>query len=97
MLEELSNPSEILQKFLPIRFTLKVTAKVVDQFSGIVKRSLNQMISDLISDRLKSALAKETDMAALQAKPNEPPVMSLSKLRRSRINTTELEGSLSLL
>jgi hypothetical protein len=91
MLDELNAPSEAFTKFFANQvYSGKVTAKVLGQFSGIVKRSLNQMISDLISDRLKSALAKETDMAALQAKPEEPAIEPV-KAEDPKIVTTELE------
>ncbi len=92
MLDELNAPSEAFTRFFANQvYSGKVTAKVLDQFSGIVKRSLNQMISDLISDRLKSALAKETDMAALQVKSEEATAEPVKAEERSRIVTTELE------
>ncbi len=91
MLDELNSPSETFTKFFANQvYSGKVTSKVLNQFSGIVKRSLNQMISDLISDRLKSALAKETDMAALQAKPEQPDIEPI-KPEGPKIVTTELE------
>lgn len=92
MLDELNSPSETFTKFFANQvYSGKVTAKVLDQFSGIVKRSLNQMISDLISDRLKSALAKETDMAALQVKSEETAADPVKAEEQSKVVTTELE------
>jgi hypothetical protein len=35
--------------------------KIVSQFTEILKKSINQLISDMINDRLKSALAKEAE------------------------------------
>jgi len=40
-----------------------ITAKVLEQFTNLVKKSLQHYISDIITDRLKSALTKE-DAAA---------------------------------
>ncbi len=36
-----------------------VTAKVLDQFTSLTKKSIQQHISDLITERLKTALTKE--------------------------------------
>jgi hypothetical protein len=60
---EFKNPSEDFVRF----FTSKVyegraTQNVIGQFTEIVKRSVNQLISDMISERLKSALAKEVEI-----------------------------------
>lgn len=40
----------------------KLTEKVMEQFNAIVKKSTQQLINDMINDRLKSALAKEEDV-----------------------------------
>ena len=57
---EFNNPTEDFVKyFLSKVYDGRATSKIVEQFSEIVKKSLNQFISDMISDRLKSALEKE--------------------------------------
>jgi hypothetical protein len=85
MIRELDNPSVDFAKFF-IRqvYTGQATEKVVTKFKEIVKKSLNQLISDIISERLTAALKKE------EPKPNipepEPP-----KEPESKIITTEDE------
>jgi len=55
-----------------------ITAKVLEQFTNLTKNSLQQYISDMITDRLKSALTKETaviqeqDAALLHEQPADP-------------------------
>lgn len=39
-----------------------ITAKVLDQFTNLTKVSLNQYVSDIITERLKSALTKENEV-----------------------------------
>ena len=91
--EELANPTEAFAKhFTKQIFSGMITAKILDQFTGVVKRSLNQYVSDLISDRLKSALAKETDVANLQVKTEEASAVEPSReATQIRVITTELE------
>lgn len=62
LVSEFNLPSEAFIKF----FTNKVydgrtTEKVLNQFQGIVKRTISHYISDLINERLKSALEKEEE------------------------------------
>ncbi len=57
---EINEPTTNFVKFFVSQvYAGKATEKVMTQFTEIVKRSLNQFISDIISDRLKSALEKE--------------------------------------
>jgi hypothetical protein len=93
MSDELANPSEAFVKhFTRQIYSGMVTAKVLDQFNGVVKRALNQYVSELISDRLKSALAKETDMVNQQAKAEEGNLVEPSKaVEQNKIVTTEME------
>jgi hypothetical protein len=55
--KELSDPSdEFTRYFAKIVYPSVVTAKVLEQFKGFLKRSYNQFINDTINERLKSAL-----------------------------------------
>jgi len=57
---ELKTPSEEFVKFFAQRvYPKKITANVLFQFSDLVKKSVHQVISDMITDRLKSAIDKE--------------------------------------
>lgn len=51
-----------------------ITAKVLDQFTNLTRKSLHQFISDMITDRLKSALTKEDEANREQQESlAEPP------------------------
>ena len=93
---EFSSPSpEFVRYFAKQVYPSMITQKVLDQFISLTKRSLQQHISDLITDRLKTALKKEDETAvvspgsATEAAP-EPVAEEL------RVVTTqeELEGFL---
>lgn len=70
---ELQNPSdEFVRYFTRQVYPNMVTAKVLEQFSPLVKRVFAQLINDQIAERLKSALKKETDKEAFEvAVPQE--------------------------
>ncbi|MFA6949758.1 MAG: type I restriction endonuclease [Lentimicrobiaceae bacterium] len=88
MTNELNEPTPNFVKFfLRQVYAGQATEKVMIQFTEIVKKSLNQFISDIISDRLKSALEKENVKDAEQVKLSEEQ----SKEEDSKIETTEEE------
>ncbi|MBF9252441.1 type I restriction enzyme HsdR N-terminal domain-containing protein [Pontibacter sp. 172403-2] len=59
---EFANPSETFVRYFAKHIhTGMMTAKVLEQFGPLVKKSLQQYVSDLISDRLKTALSNEAD------------------------------------
>jgi len=69
---ELENPSDDFVKFFINNFYSGMkTAKITEKFRPIVKKSLNQFISDLISDRLKAALAKEEESIEKETEEKE--------------------------
>lgn len=58
--KEFSNPTpEFVKHFTKQVYDGVVTAKIQEQFTELIKRSMNSYISDLISNRLKSALNTE--------------------------------------
>lgn len=66
--EESEEPSESFVKFfIPQVYTGRATEKVIEQFTGIVKKAMNQWLSDKVSNRLKSALEKETESDKAEA------------------------------
>ncbi|MFN3402677.1 MAG: type I restriction endonuclease [Cytophagaceae bacterium] len=91
MANQLANPSEEFVKFFASKFyDGRITAKLMEQFSFIVKKSLNQFISDTINDRLKAALANEKNSIVEEkviVVANEPIVSS----DENKIVTTEEE------
>lgn len=73
---EFSNPGpDFVKHFAKQVYPSVITAKILEQFTNLTKNSLQQYISDIITDRLKSALTKETAVIQEQdaAIVNEQP------------------------
>ena len=87
--QELSSPSPDFVKYFATQvYPSVITAKVLEQFTGLMKRSINQYLTDLITDRLKSAIDKE-DKAS---KEKEEEIQSnLAELEENKVVTTEEE------
>ncbi len=79
--KELSEPSEEFVKYFTkqIYSGKVITKKVLDQFTDIVQKSINQTFKDIVNERLQKALAKD-----------EPEVEEEVK-EESKIVTTEEE------
>jgi len=59
---EFSNPTPEFVKLLAKQvYDGQFTAKIIEQFTGLVKRSIANQINDTISDRLKTALKAESE------------------------------------
>lgn len=57
---ELTEPSEsFVQHFTKMAYSGRITAKVQEQFTDLLKKSIKQYISDLITDRFKTAMDRE--------------------------------------
>jgi hypothetical protein len=85
--QELANPSpEFVKHFAKQVYPSVVTAKVLEQFTNLTKKSIQQHISDLITERLKTALTKEDEIT----KEQEAAAADLIK-EESRVVTTEEE------
>jgi predicted type IV restriction endonuclease len=81
--DEFNQPTEDFVKyFIPKVYPHKATQKVLTQFSEIVKVSCQQFLSDLITERLKTALAKEKET---EPKIGEP------ETKKSVLEATEEE------
>lgn len=93
MQEEMNNPTDaFVRHFAKQIHSGVLTAKVMEQFTGIVKKSLNQYVSDLISDRLKSALQSEAKREYSDTVSVAPELdATLPSEAESKIVTTELE------
>jgi len=92
-LKELSDPSpEFVKLFAKQVYPSSITAKVLEQFTNLTKKSIQQHISDLITERLKTALSKEDEKSKEQALKEA----ELNKSEDTKIVTTdeELEGFL---
>lgn len=67
---EFSSPSEPFVRFFAKQiYSGVLTAKMMEQFTPMVKKSLGQYVSDQISDRLKTALSNETEASKVEQDP----------------------------
>jgi hypothetical protein len=90
---EFTNPSpDFVKHFAKKVYPSVITSKVLEQFVALTKRTFHQYLSDLITDRLKSALTKETN----SSKELEIQAIDSSDTKEevSKVVTTEeeLEG-----
>ncbi len=88
---EFNDPgAEFVKHFTRQVYPGPVTAKVLEQFTNLVKKSLQQYISDIITERLKSALTKEDAVV----KEQDVVLSENSKVPASTVETTpeELEA-----
>jgi hypothetical protein len=87
---EFQNPTDgFVRHFAKQTYPGVLTAKLMEQFTTLTKKSIQQYINDLITERLKSALKKESD----DEKTTEQAVV-FADTTESKVETTaeELEG-----
>lgn len=71
--QELNSPTaDFVKHFAKQVYPGMITAKILDLFTTLTKRSIQQHISDLITERLKTALTKEDEAARESSAPLEP-------------------------
>lgn len=92
LVREVAEPSEgFVTYFTKQVYPSMITSRVKDQFAPIIKRSFNQLISDAINDRLKSALNQEKQLDAAVAVKIEESL--LTDVNTNIITTDEeIEG-----
>ena len=89
IIKEFSTPSpEFVKLFSKQVCEGPCTAKILEQFTGLVKKSISNYINDIISERLKTALKAETDD---NKKENEPVQSQVEESKGDGIVTTEEE------
>lgn len=91
---EFQNPTEgFVKHFAKQAYPGMLTAKLMEQFTALTRKSIQQYINDLITERLKSALKKEN---ANEQKTTEQEALATADLTspESKVETTadELEG-----
>lgn len=89
---EFANPSaDFVKHFAKQVYPGMITAKVLEQFTNFTKKSIQQNISDLITERLKTALTKENEVTKEQ---EATQAATAQKAEESKVVTTpeELEG-----
>ncbi len=91
---QLQNPTDDFVKFfLSNTYDGKFTQKVVDKFKPILKKALNNYITELMNDKIKTALGSKEDVV----KPSDKPETTNSEEsenateREHKIITTEEE------
>lgn len=85
--QELNSPSpEFVKYFAKQVYPSIITAKVLELFTNLTKKSAQVLISDLITERLNTALNKEKAVSAAQE-----PMPVASDENESKIETTEEE------
>ena len=90
--QELTNPTpDFVKHFAKQVYPSIVTAKVLEQFTNLIKKSATIYISDLITERLKTALNKENESASQQ---ESQTVIPTNPSTENNVVTTEeeLEG-----
>lgn len=86
--QELNNPSpEFVKHFAKQVYPSNISAKILELFTNLTKKSAQQYISDLITERLKTALTKEDE----SAKEQDSKVESLNQEPENKVETTEAE------
>lgn len=93
--QDLQNPSDQLIKyFLSSVYSGQRTQNAIEKFRPIVKQSLNQFISEMMNDKIKTALgAEETKQLASETSDNaaEPDSQTPTTKDGPKIITTEEE------
>lgn len=85
---EMQAPSEDMVKLLAGRvYDGPVTAKVREMFTGLSKRAFQQLVNELINDRLKSAMIEPQAVESQAKAPEQQPVDATG----AKITTTEEE------
>ena len=87
---EFQNPTEgFVRHFAKQAYPGMLTAKLMEQFTSLTRRSIQQYINDLITERLKSALKKESnDEQRIQ---EQEVIAEGNTIPENRIETTEVE------
>lgn len=89
---EFSNPTEgFVRYFAKQIHTGMVTSKVMEQFTPMVKKSLQQYVSELISDRLKSALSNEANSTKVESKEEPSQQVNTPPVKDNGVEFTDLE------
>ena len=88
---EFTNPSpDFVKHFAKQVYPSMITAKILEQFTKLTKKSIQQNINDIITDRLKTALTKENEISKGQ---DEVQAAAIDKLKseESKVVTTSEE------
>lgn len=92
--KELTDPSEDFIKFLVGKvYQGRITAKVFDQFKGLVLKSSKTLLSEMISARLQTALDSEKEDRKKMVEPEQPEGKpDIPQEASVETNEAEIEG-----
>lgn len=93
--QEFQEPNdEFVKYFVKQVYQWPVTAKIIQEFRPILKRSIANFINDTLNDRLKSAIAKEDTAISEEDHSVAPGLLLESTAKEKEVETTEeeLEG-----
>jgi len=92
---EFNNPSESFVRFLAKQvYQGPITEKVVTQFMILVKKSVGHWMTDMLNDKLKTALSTDQDLIVDKQAPTSTEKndsVLIEEGKDSRIVTTEIE------
>lgn len=90
---ESEEPTEsFVRFFIPQVYSGRATERIVEQFTGIVKKAVNQWLSDKVSNRLKSALEQEAERDQQEAKKINESIENGDESKSIETTTEEIEG-----
>lgn len=90
---EFKSPSEaFVRLFAKQVYSGPVTEKVIFQFTDLLRRSIQHMLSEMVSDRLKSALEQEEKSVAKTEEPVQAEPVNVPKDKLIETTPEELEG-----
>lgn len=85
--DELQSPSDdFVRFFLSSVYDGRQTQNVIDKFKPVIKQALNNHISELMNDKIKSALNSENDSSEIELSDD-----ALTKQKSREITTTDEE------
>jgi hypothetical protein len=95
--QEFNNPSDGFVKFLTSQvYDGRATQKVIEQFTKIISRTIQNLLRDMINERLSQAIDNKEDAAVQQPTEEAPTVGSEEEEQniKIKVETTEeeLEG-----
>jgi len=97
LLKEFDSPSETFVKMILAEvYDGRLTQIVLEKFDSVIKKSLKVFVNELVSDKLKAAIANtatDTQMEAVDDNTSKPEVVEPSETVES-ISQEELEGYL---
>lgn len=90
---EFQNPSDgFVRHFAKQIYHGVLTAKIMEQFTGLTKKSIQQYINDLITERLKSALKKENEEEKKVAEQEALAAVETAEENKVATTVEEMEG-----